>query len=61
MKGSVRNQFIKKCLECGKIILIKELNDGSPSRNYDIVLCPECNAKIHEDIIVGEFIAEVKK
>ena len=60
MNGKVRNQIEIKCSNCGSEIIIYELNDGSPCRNYDYALCPSCGKKIHEDYIVGEFIAELK-
>lgn len=61
MIGSIRNQFEKICPKCGKIIIIKELNDGSSKRDYDCALCPVCGEKIHEDYIVGVFETELKK
>ena len=61
MIGKVRNQFDKVCPYCGSEVIIKELNDGSPSRCYDSVLCPTCKKKIHEDYIVGEFDVRLKE
>ena len=60
MLGSIKNQFEKKCPKCGKTIIIKEINDGSPMRTYDSGLCPECGEMLHEDYIVGCFETEVK-
>lgn len=59
MIGTERNRIVKTCSRCGARVLIKELNDGSPSRNYDSALCPNCKNKIHEDYIVGEFVCEL--
>lgn len=60
MKGSVRNTIEMICPLCGREVIIKELNDGSPARTYDSALCPNCGTKIYEDYIVGEFVTELK-
>lgn len=60
MIGKIRNKIDKICLFCGSKVVIYELNDSSPCRCYDSVLCPKCQKKIHEDYIVGEFVAELK-
>lgn len=61
MIGKIRHEFVLNCSHCGSEVVIYELNDGSPCRSYDSVLCPNCGEKIHEDYIVGEFVAELKK
>ena len=61
MIGKIRNQFDKVCPYCGSVVVIYELNDGSPCRCYDSVLCPTCKKKIHEDYIVGEFDVRLKE
>lgn len=57
MRGAIRNQIEKVCPRCGSEVVIYELNDGSPCRSYDSVLCPTCGEEIHKDYIVGEFAA----
>ncbi len=37
-----------------------QLNDGSPCRSYEFASCPNCGKTIHEDYIVGEFVAKLK-
>lgn len=49
------------CPKCGAKVIVKELNDGSPSRNYDCALCPSCGEIIFEKYIVGEFVTELKQ
>ena len=60
MKDKIRNQIEKVCPYCGSEVIISELNAGSPCRNYDSASCPNCGKKIHEDYIVGEFVAKLK-
>ena len=60
MLGKRRNQIEMTCPNCNRVIIIYELNDGSPCRSYECALCPNCHTKIHEDYIVGEFDAVLK-
>ena len=60
MIGKIKNQIDIICSNCGSEIVVYELNDGSPLRNYDCALCPTCGKKIHEDYIVGGFVSELK-
>ena len=60
MKGKIRNRIDKVCPYCGCEVIIYELDDDSPSRTDDSVLCPTCKERIHEGCIVGEFVSELK-
>ena len=60
MIGKIRNQIEKVCPYCGSEVIIFELNDGSPCRSYEFAKCPTCKKIIHEDNIVGEFVAKLK-
>lgn len=60
MIGKIRNQIEKVCPYCGNEVIISELNDGSPCRSYEFASCPNCGKTIHEDNIVGEFVAKLK-
>lgn len=59
MLDSIRNQFEKKCPKCGAVVIVKEVNDGTPARCTEYALCPNCKEVLCEKSIVGTFETEI--